>query len=95
MKNYLIYKFYLEKSQILCCSDLESQRVVSQEEGEKFARDRGFLFMETSAQNFQSVEEAFTITAIKINDKIMEQGVFDWDNHVRGYFLCLLQEWCQ
>ena len=42
--------------EILLClvgnkTDLESKRVVSKEEGQKFADDNGLLFIETSAQD--------------------------------------------
>ena len=38
-------------------SDIDSKRQVSREEGEKFARDNGLFFMETSAKAGANVEE--------------------------------------
>jgi len=56
--------------------DLENKREVSYEEGEKFARDHGLGFIETSAKNNESIEEAFMETAKKIYDKA-EKGELD------------------
>jgi GTPase SAR1 family protein len=41
-------------------SDLEEKRVVSREEGEKFAQDNGLFFLETSAKTDDNVDEVFT-----------------------------------
>ena len=40
-------------------SDLEDRRQVSTEEGERFARENGMIFMETSAKTSHNVEPAF------------------------------------
>jgi GTPase SAR1 family protein len=40
-------------------TDLESERVVSTEEGEAFAREHEILFMETSAKTAFNVDQAF------------------------------------
>lgn len=40
-------------------SDLEEKRVVSREEGEKFAQDNGLFFLETSAKTDDNVDEVF------------------------------------
>ena len=39
--------------------DKEDERIVSTEEGKKFAADNGFLFFETSALTGKGVKEAF------------------------------------
>jgi len=50
-------------------------REVSYEDGEKFAKDNGLMFIETSALNGSNVEESFSRTAKKIYDRIMEGKV--------------------
>ncbi|KAI3992157.1 hypothetical protein MKX01_015048 [Papaver californicum] len=56
--------------------DLAHRRAVSTEEGEKFARENGLIFMEASAKTAQNVEEAFISTAAVIYKKTRD-GVFD------------------
>jgi len=63
-------------------SDLE-KREVSYEEGEKFAKDNGLIFLETSAKTAQNVEEAFLKTAQKIYDNI-QSGQYDLTNDSHG-----------
>ena len=41
-------------------SDLFENQVISKEEGEKFAKDNGILFFETSAKDYKSIEKVFT-----------------------------------
>lgn len=38
-------------------SDLDHRRTVTYEEGEKFAKDNGLIFLETSAKTAANVEE--------------------------------------
>jgi len=64
-------------------SDLEHRRAVSFEEGEKFAKENGLIFLETSAKTAANVEEAFMNTAKKIYEKI-QQGVLDISNESFG-----------
>lgn len=56
-------------------SDLESTRVVSVEEGERFAKDNNIGFMETSAFMGENITEAFEVTAKKILDKIKDGSI--------------------
>ncbi|MQM01185.1 hypothetical protein Taro_033932 [Colocasia esculenta] len=63
--------------------DLSHRRAVSTEEGERFAKDNGLIFMEASAKTAQNVEEAFIKTAATIYKKIQE-GVFDVSNESFG-----------
>ncbi|CAO3624598.1 unnamed protein product [Cunninghamella blakesleeana] len=58
-------------------SDLdESQRQVTAEEAEKFAKENGIaLFLETSAKSAKNVEEVFVKTAEDVYEKI-KAGVF-------------------
>jgi Ras-related protein Rab-2A len=44
-------------------SDLDQRRQVSTEEGERFAKENGLIFMETSAKTAVNVEEAFLQTS--------------------------------
>lgn len=70
-------------------SDLHARRAVSAEEGEAFARERGLLFIETSAKTAQGVEEAFVGTARAIYGNIVT-GVLDVSNEVRvGVVQCM------
>ncbi|KAL1915650.1 uncharacterized protein VTP21DRAFT_6409 [Calcarisporiella thermophila] len=64
-------------------SDLEGKRAVTREEGERFAREHGLFFMETSAKTSANVEEAFVNTAADIYEKI-KTGVFDVTNEANG-----------
>ncbi|KAM0849733.1 hypothetical protein ACQ4PT_053532 [Festuca glaucescens] len=56
--------------------DLSERRVVSYAEGEKFAKEHGLIFMETSAKTAQNAEEAFVKTAGAICKKIQDR-LFD------------------
>ena len=44
-------------------SDLDERRQVSTEEGERFAKENGLIFMETSAKTAHNVEESFVATS--------------------------------
>lgn len=64
-------------------SDLDHRRQVSRDEGEKFARDHGLIFLETSAKTAANVEEAFINTAQKIYENI-QNDVYDVNNEAHG-----------
>ncbi|KAH9259302.1 hypothetical protein BASA81_002345 [Batrachochytrium salamandrivorans] len=64
-------------------TDLESRRVVSTEEGAKFAQEHGLIFLEASAKTAVNVEEAFVNTASAIYDNILS-GVYDIRNESYG-----------
>jgi Ras-related protein Rab-2A len=55
--------------------DLERQRAVSYEEGEKFAKDHNIAFMECSAKSATNVDQAFKLTAMRIFDKIKNNQI--------------------
>ena len=55
--------------------DLESTRVVSVEEGERFAKDNNIGFMEISALLGENISEAFEATAKQILDKIKDGSI--------------------
>ncbi|KAI9318414.1 ras family-domain-containing protein [Dichotomocladium elegans] len=63
--------------------DLESNREVSREEGEQFARDNDLFFMETSAKSGENVEEVFVKTAQTIFKKI-QSGAIDLSRETNG-----------
>tara|TARA_B110000238_G_C15714271_1_gene263906 strand:+ start:261 stop:413 length:153 start_codon:yes stop_codon:yes gene_type:complete len=44
-------------------ADLDSRRQVSSEEGERFAKENGLIFLETSAKTAFNVEQAFLQTS--------------------------------
>jgi len=50
-------------------SDLEAKRQVTTDEGAKFAKEHGLLFIETSAKNDTKIEEAFMSVAQHIFEK--------------------------
>lgn len=52
----------------------ESKRRVSTEEGERFAKENGLIFMETSAKTSYNVEEAFLETSNKIFETLVTGG---------------------
>ena len=64
-------------------TDLESKRVVSKEEGKKFADDNGLLFFETSAQDGTNREEMFTQATSTIVTNV-ESGKIKTDTHITG-----------
>lgn len=64
-------------------SDLDHRRQVTKEEGEKFAKEHGLIFLETSAKTAANVEEAFLHTAQKIYENITS-GSMDVTNETHG-----------
>ena len=64
-------------------TDLENKRIVSKEEGQKFADDNGLLFFETSAQDGTNIEELFTQATSNIVNKV-ESGKIQIDTHSTG-----------
>ncbi|XP_022089857.1 ras-related protein Rab-8B-like [Acanthaster planci] len=52
--------------------DVVEQRVVSREEGEEFARNRGLKFFETSANENTNITEAFEAMAVLLASKVTE-----------------------
>jgi len=63
--------------------DMEVDRAVSYEEGERFAKQNDLVFVETSAKTAYNVEDAFSKTAQLIYEKI-ESGVIDVNNESLG-----------
>lgn len=63
--------------------DLDVRRQVSHEEGEKFAKENGLIFMETSAKTSFNVEEAFLETSKLIYANI-DKGVYDLSSEKSG-----------
>ena len=64
-------------------SDLDQRRQVSTEEGERFAKENGLIFMETSAKTAMNVEEAFLQTSSMIYDNI-DKGMYDLSSEKSG-----------
>mmetsp|Transcript_17233 Transcript_17233/g.18702 ORF Transcript_17233/g.18702 Transcript_17233/m.18702 type:complete len:194 (+) Transcript_17233:40-621(+) len=51
-------------------SDLDSQRAVTFEEGQEFAKSMGMEYIETSAKNSTNVDEAFLMLIRQINERM-------------------------
>lgn len=64
-------------------TDLQHRRMVSTEEGQRFARDHGLLFLEASAKTATNVEEAFVSTADAIYAKV-QAGECDLSAEISG-----------
>ena len=64
-------------------TDLENKRIVSKEEGQKFADDNGLLFFETSAQDGTNIEELFTQATSNIVNNV-ESGKINLDTYNSG-----------
>eukprot|EP01017_Pseudomicrothorax_dubius_P013298 TRINITY_DN1579_c0_g2_i17.p2 TRINITY_DN1579_c0_g2~~TRINITY_DN1579_c0_g2_i17.p2 ORF type:complete len:211 (-),score=56.50 TRINITY_DN1579_c0_g2_i17:38-670(-) len=64
-------------------SDLEADREVPFAEGEKFAKENGMIFIETSAKMATNVDEAFFRTAQEIYNRI-KSGKIDITNESLG-----------
>ena len=72
--------------------DLDARRQVSSEEGERFAKENGLIFMETSAKTAFNVEEvtnqflsiqAFLQTSSLIYENI-DKGMYDLSSEKSG-----------
>jgi Ras-related protein Rab-2A len=63
--------------------DLDARRQVSTEEGQKFAKENGLIFMETSAKTSFNVEEAFLQTSTLIYENI-DKGIYDLSSEKSG-----------
>ena len=63
--------------------ELEDARVVSTQDGSKFARDHGMLFFEVSALKGTNVLKSFNVIVEKILDDI-HKGVIDPNNESHG-----------
>ena len=63
--------------------DLENKRVVSKDEGQKFAEDNGLLFFETSAQDGTNIEKMFTEATSNIVNRV-ESGKIQLDTQNTG-----------
>eukprot|EP00923_Selenidium_pygospionis_P050628 GHVN01087605.1.p1 GENE.GHVN01087605.1~~GHVN01087605.1.p1 ORF type:complete len:223 (+),score=23.57 GHVN01087605.1:121-789(+) len=60
-----------------------ARREVEKEEGEAFAKQHGLIFLEASAKTAHNVEEAFTQTARRIHQNILND-VYDLSNESNG-----------
>ncbi len=56
---------------------------MSTEEGERFAKENGLIFMETSAKTAMNVEEAFLQTSTMIYENI-DKGMYDLSSEKSG-----------
>ena len=64
-------------------SDLEGRRIVSFEEGQKFADDNNLLFFEASAKNGNNIQEMFNESATNLVENI-ESGKIKLDSPDNG-----------
>ena len=63
--------------------DLENERIVSFDEGKKFAEDNNMLFIETSALNGTGINQLFNMCCNEINEKI-KGNYYDFDDEKCG-----------
>ena len=63
--------------------DLESERIVSFDEGKKLSEDNDMLFFETSAKNGNGINEVFLNSCREIYQNI-EKGYYDLNNEACG-----------
>ena len=63
--------------------DLESNRAVSADQAEEFAKMNGMPFFEASAKSGEHIEDIFTNTSAEIAHKI-EEGFYDVTNDSCG-----------
>ena len=59
--------------------DLKGERVITYEEGAKFANEKGMLFFEVSALTKENIEESFVLILKNISDRI-KKGIYDLSN---------------
>lgn len=64
-------------------TDLEAKRMVSAEEGQRFARENNMIYMETSAKLSHNVEPVFIETGKMIYQKI-QAGNLDMASETSG-----------
>ena len=64
-------------------SDQDSRRQVTTEEGERFARENGLIFIETSAKTAANVEDAFINTTTVIYNNI-QKCIYDLSSDKSG-----------
>ena len=65
---------------------MDITREVDRVEGERFAKENGLIFLETSAKSGNHIDEAFMRASKDIYHKF-KQGILDLDNKVN--ILCL------
>lgn len=66
--------------------DLDVRRQVSHEEGEKFAKENGLIFMETSAKTSFNVEEVNKITITNNKQAFLETSKLIYANIDKGIY---------
>ena len=59
--------------------DLDDKRVITYEEGEKYATDKGMLFFEVSALTGEKIQECFIVSLKNISERI-KNGLYDLSN---------------
>ena len=65
-------------------TDLESKRVISKEEGQKFADDNGLLFFETRAQDGTNIEGLFNKPTSEIVILKLKLVKYNWIRITQG-----------
>lgn len=65
------------------CDKTSAERVVSEKEGEQFARENGLLFLEASALSGENIQELFARTADAVLRKV-DSGIIDLDDPSQG-----------
>ena len=91
---YTWNELLIDKNNILKCviankNDLNDKRVISEEEGKKFAENIGALFYETNAKDYDKIYDIFNSIANEYNEQFIdgkeEENKYYSDEEIKEY----------